>query len=117
VLFRQARRHGVQRLMVNHPMLAFLHWNPESADALRGLGAHLELGVLPDLLNDAGHSCLGLAAAYPASLLVFGGDLGHARHDPPAAAVPPWLHALERTVGPTRAAAIMTTQTRGLLLP
>ena len=35
VLFTEARRRGVQRLMVNHPMLAFLHWNPESADALR----------------------------------------------------------------------------------
>ena len=88
-----------------------------AAAALRDLGAHLELGVLPDILNDAGHSCLGLAATYPASLLVFGGDLGHARHDPPAAAVPPWLHALERAVGPARAAAVMTTQTRELLLP
>jgi hypothetical protein len=117
VLFTEARRRGVQRLMVNHPMLAFLHWNTESASALRGLGAHLELGVLPDMLNDAGHSCLGLAATYPASLLVFGGDLGHARYDPPAVAVAPWLHALERAAGPARAAAIMTSQTRQLLLP
>ena len=81
------------------------------------LGAYLELGILPDMLNDADHSCLALAAEYPASLLAFGGDLGHAEHDPPAVAVAPWLHALERAVGPARAAAIMTTQTRDLVLP
>ena len=117
VLFTEARRRGVQRLLVNHPMLAFLHWNEESAAALRDLGAYLELGVLPDILNGAGRSCLGLTGTYPASLLAFGGDLGHARHDPPAVAVAPWLRALERRVGPARAAAIMTAQTRGLLLP
>jgi hypothetical protein len=31
-------------------------------------------------------------------------------------AVAPWLHELEHRVGPARAAAIMTTQTRELLL-
>jgi Family of unknown function (DUF6282) len=114
VLFRQARRRGVARLLVNHPMMAFLGWNEQAADALRGLGAYLELGILPDLL-DAGRSCLELTQTYPASLLAFGGDLGHARHDPPAVAVAPWLRALEARVGPARAAAIMTGQTRGLL--
>ncbi len=114
VLFTQARRRGVRRLLVNHPMMAFLGWNQESAAALRELGAYLELGILPDLL-DAGRSCLGLTETYPASLLAFGGDLGHARHDPPAVAVAPWLRALERRVGPGRAAAIMTSQTRDLL--
>ena len=117
VLFTEARRRGVQRLLVNHPMMAFLGWNAESAGALRDLGAYLELGILPDLLGDAAHSSLGLTAGYPPSLLAFGGDLGHARHDPPAVAVAPWLHALERRVGPERAAAIMTAQTRNLLLP
>ena len=115
-LFTEARRRGVRRLLVNHPMMAFLHWNEESAGALRDLGVHLELGILPDLLGGAGRSCLSLTATYPASLLAFGGDLGHAHYDPPARAVAPWLHALERRVGPARAAAIMTTQTRGLLL-
>jgi hypothetical protein len=114
VLFTQARRRGVARLLVNHPMMAFLGWNEASATALRELGAHLELGILPDLL-DPGRSCLGLTESYPVSLLAFGGDLGHARHDPPAVAVAPWLRALEARVGPARAAAIMTTQTRGLL--
>jgi hypothetical protein len=114
VLFTQARRRGVARLLVNHPMMAFLGWNDASAAALRELGAYLELGILPDLL-DPGRSCLSLTENYPASLLAFGGDLGHARHDPPAVAVAPWLRALEERVGPARAAAVMTSQTRGLL--
>jgi len=114
VLFTQARRRGVARLLVNHPLMAFLGWNEEAAGALRELGAHLELGILPDLLDPA-RSCLALTGSYPASLLAFGGDLGHARHDPPAVAVAPWLRALEARVGAARAAAIMTTQTRGLL--
>ncbi len=116
-LFTEARHRGVRRLLVNHPMMAFLGWNDAAAAALRGLGAYLELGILPDLLGGPGRSSLVLADAYPGSLLAFGGDLGHAEHDPPAVAVAPWLHALERRVGPARAAAIMTTQTRELLLP
>ncbi|MGA8458774.1 MAG: DUF6282 family protein, partial [Streptosporangiaceae bacterium] len=101
-LFAEARRRGVARLLVNHPMMAFLGWNDDSARALRDLGAYLELGILPDILSDADHSCLGLADSYPASLLAFGGDLGHAAHDPPAVAVAPWLHALECRVGRAR---------------
>jgi hypothetical protein len=115
--FAEARRRGVQRLLVNHPMMAFLGWTGQAAAALRELGAYLELGILPDLLGGPGRSSIGLADSYPASLLAFGGDLGHAEHDPPAVAVAPWLQELERRVGPARAAAIMTTQTRGLLLP
>ena len=117
VLFRQAVRRGVRRLLVNHPMMAFLGWNAEAGQLLRELGAHLELGILPDLLGDEDHASLRLTATYPTSLLVFGGDLGHARHAPPSVAVPPWLHRLEHAVGPAAAAAIMTTQTKGLLLP
>ena len=117
VLFRQAHRRGVRRLLVNHPMMAFLGWNAEAAQVLAGLGAHLELGILPDLLGDEDHTSLRLTASYPTSLLVFGGDLGHARHAPPPVAVPPWLDRLEDAVGPVAAAAIMTTQTKGLLLP
>ncbi len=117
IAFTEARRRGVRRLLVNHPMMPFLGWNDASAAALRDLGAYLELGILPDILSGPERSCLGLAGSYPASLLAFGGDLGHAEHDPPAVAVAPWLRALERRVGPARAAAIMTTQTRELLLP
>ena len=111
------RRRGVRRLLVNHPMMAFLGWTGQAAAVLRDLGAHLELGILPDLLGGPGRSSIGLADSYPPSLLAFGGDLGHAEHDPPAVAVAPWLQELDRRVGPARAAAIMTTQTRNLLLP
>ncbi len=116
-LFTHARRRGVRRLLVNHPMMAFLHWNDAAAQALRDLDAHLELGILPDLLGDAEHASLTLTRSYPLSLLAFGGDLGHAHHDPPALAVAPWLRALEASVGAAAATAIMTTQTRDLLLP
>jgi Family of unknown function (DUF6282) len=115
VLFRAARAHGVQRLLVNHPKMAFLHWNDHAAQALHELDAHLELGILPDLLGDADHASLTLIGTYPRSLLVFGGDLGHAHHPTPADAVGPWLTELERRVGADTAATIMTTQTRSLL--
>jgi hypothetical protein len=116
VLFREAKRRGVRRLLVNHPKMAFLHWNDEASTALQALDAHLELGILPDLLGDAEHSSLTLTRAYPTSLLVFGGDLGHADHPPPATAVAPWLADLEKHFGTDTAVAIMTTQTRSLLL-
>ena len=116
VLFRAAREHGVQRLLVNHPKMAFLHWSAEAAQVLQALDANLELGILPDLLGDAEHASLTLTDEYPTTLLAFGGDLGHADHDPPAVAVAPWLHRLEARVGADTAAAIMTTQTRSLLL-
>ena len=116
VLFREAKRRGVQRLMVNHPKMAFLHWNDEASAALQELDAHLELGILPDLLGDADHASLTLTHSYPTSLLVFGGDLGPAHHEPPATAVAPWLHDLETHVGTDTAVAITTTQTRSLLL-
>lgn len=117
VVFREARRRGVRRLLVNHPLMAFLGFDAEAADLLRELGAHLELGVLPDLLGDAEHASLRLTRTYPASLLVFGGDLGHAGHPGPGDAVGPWLHRLAAVAGDDRARAIMTTQTRSLLLP
>jgi hypothetical protein len=116
VLFSEARRRGVQRLLVNHPKMAFLHWNDEASRALQAVDAHLELGILPDLLSEADHSSLTLSRSYPTSLLVFGADLGHADHPPPADAVAPWLHDLEQHVGTDTAIAIMTTQTRSLLL-
>jgi Family of unknown function (DUF6282) len=115
-LFTEARRRGVQRLLVNHPLMAFLRWNDDDAQTLAALDVHVELGILPDLLGDAEHASLNLTSTYPASLLVFGGDLGHARHAGPDTAVAPWLRELESRVGAERAAAIMTTQTRSLLL-
>jgi hypothetical protein len=115
--FAEARRRGVQRLMVNHPLMAFLHWNDEAAATLQALDVRLELGILPDLLGDTEHRSLNLTSTYPTSLLVFGGDLGHADHPSAATAVAPWLHDLQRRVGADRASAIMTIQTRSLVLP
>lgn len=116
-LFVEARKRGAQRLLVNHPLMAFLHWTDDDAQVLSALDVHVELGILPDLLGDADHASLNLTRSYPSSLLVFGGDLGHAHHPGPDTAVAPWLRELETHIGAERAAAIMTTQTRSLLLP
>jgi hypothetical protein len=116
-LFTEAHRRGVRRLLVNHPRMAFLGWDRQASEAVRGLDAHLELGILPDLLGDADHRSLGLLDEYPPSLLAFGGDLGHAAHPGPAQAVAPWLHDLAGRVGVPTAVSIMTTQTKALLLP
>ena len=119
-LFRAATARGVHRLLVNHPMMPFLGWHDDAAAELRRLGAHLELGILPDLLGPADRTSLELLDGYPHELLVFGGDLGHAHYPTPDSAVPRWP-APPRTAGRrghralhpdhqrTKAAAPMTT--------
>jgi Family of unknown function (DUF6282) len=116
-LFREAARRGVHRLLVNHPKMPFLGWHDDAATELRLLGAHLELGILPDLLGPADQTSLELLADYPHELLVFGGDLGHSHHPAPDAAVPEWLRGLEKRVGADTAHTILTTNGRKLLLP
>ncbi len=117
VVFAEARRRGVRRVMMNHPKMAFLHWADSIADELRALDVHLELGILPDLLGGPENSSLTLLDVYPAELLVFGGDLGHAEHETPAQIVASWLHDLERRAGARTAATIMSTTSQNLLLP
>jgi hypothetical protein len=117
IVFDEARRRGVRRLLVNHPKMAFLGWHSDAASALRALDAHLELGILPDLLGAPDQTSLHLVGGYPSELLVFGGDLGHAHHPTPAQAVPGWLAELERRAGTDAAIDIMTTNGRKLLLP
>jgi len=114
-LFTEATRRGVTRLLVNHPMMPFLGWHDQAAADLRGLGAHLELGILPDLLGPADHTSLELLDRYPHEFLVFGGDLGHAHYPTPAAAVPHWLQELEKRIGSDSAHSIMTENGRRLL--
>lgn len=117
LLFREATARGVRRLLVNHPKMPFLGWHDEAARELRTLGAHLELGILPDLLGPPEETSLELLDGYPHELLVFGGDLGHAHYPAPDTAVPTWLRGLERRVGVDTAHAILTTNGRKLLLP
>jgi len=59
-LFQVARARGVSRLLVNHPKMAFLGWHDQAAGELRRLGAHLELGILPDLLGRPDQASTGL---------------------------------------------------------
>ncbi len=114
-LFTEADHRGVTRMLVNHPMMPFLGWHDQAATDLRGLGAHLELGILPDLLGPADHTSLELLDRYPQELLVFGGDLGHAHYPTPAAAVPHWLLELEKRIGTDAARSIMISNGRRLL--
>ena len=117
-LFRAAAARGVHRLLVNHPKMPFLGWHDDAAAELRRLGAHLELGILPDLLGPADATSLELLDGYPHELLVFGGDLGHAHHPAPDTAVPQ-LAARPGDSGSARTprTPILTTNGRKLLLP
>ena len=116
VVFTEARRRGVERLLVNHPKMPFLHWSDPVGRTLQDLGAHLELGILPDLLGGPGHQSLELIDLYPTSLLAFGSDLGHAGHPAPADIMPSWLQALERLVGARDARRITSSGSHQLLV-
>ncbi|GAA1015108.1 hypothetical protein Aple_067930 [Acrocarpospora pleiomorpha] len=116
-LFTEARRRGVERLLVNHPKMVFLGWHEDASKKLRKLDARLELGILPDLLGSPEHTSLRLLEEYPHELLIFGGDLGHAHHPDMSEALPPWLAELEARAGASAARAIMTSQGRELILP
>ncbi|MFT4011264.1 MAG: DUF6282 family protein, partial [Nocardioidaceae bacterium] len=114
-LFAEASRRGVERLLVNHPMMAFLGWNEEARRLLLSVDARLELAILPDILGGAAHSSMSLLEQYPHELLVFGADLGHAHYPSPAQAIPTWLRDLERRAGEDAAKAIVSTNGRTLL--
>jgi hypothetical protein len=97
-VFRTARARGVQRFLVNHPLLPFLGWRDEHVGQLAELGAYLEVGVLADLLlgSSGPTATTQLAAAYPAALLVFGSDLGHRNYPDVLPGVQDWLAATAR---------------------
>lgn len=116
-VFRVARARGVRRLLVNHPLLQFLGWRPEHVDALIKLGAHVEVGVLADLLDgDAEETATTrLARAYPQSLLVFGSDLGHVHYPDVQPGVGDWLDRAERVLGAATLDRITTLNGKELL--
>ena len=97
-----ARRRGVQRLLVNHPGMGFLGWRDEHIQQLQKLDAHLEIGVLADILaSDAGPRTEDLVANYPHELLVFGSDLGHRDYPPIAEGIRDWVERLDPILGDT----------------
>lgn len=114
VLFRAAKAAGVTRMLLNHPKMPFLEWEDDAVPELRELGVVLELGILPDILTD-GPGSTTLGEVYPAEMLAFGGDLGHAHYPTMQQALPGWLADLERRVGETDAELIMTTVGRRLV--
>lgn len=118
ILFSEAKRHGVRRMLVNHPMMTFLGWDEVVSRALRKLGVYLEMGILPDLLQPSDNrSCLQLLATYPNDLLVFGSDLGHAHYPTLASALPRWLDELFSLSSSERASKIMSQNGLDLLEP
>jgi hypothetical protein len=120
VAFAAARARGVRRLVVTHPLLAFLGWRPDHCDALRALGAHLEVGVLADLLAGPPEDLTAttrLAATYPPELLVFGSDLGHRSYPDIEPGVNGWVRRACPVLGERHLEALMTTTGRELLTP
>jgi hypothetical protein len=116
VAFRAARALGVRRFLVNHPLMPFLGWRDDHATSLSELGAYLELGILGDLIAGTQPTPTErLARAYPAELLAFGSDLGHADHPTFSDGIDQWLPELIRVVGETTATRIMTVSGRELL--
>ena len=65
-LFGEAAKRGINRLLVNHPKMPFLGWHDAAAADLQRLGAHLELGILPDLLGPADRTSVGAGRRIPA---------------------------------------------------
>lgn len=77
VVFGEARRRGLRRFIVNHPLLDFLRWTPGFAAELARMEARVEVGVLIDHLAGSVRAGTGrLLEDYPSDLFVFGSDLG-----------------------------------------
>jgi hypothetical protein len=120
VVFTEARRRGVRRLMVNHPLLPFLGWRDEHVEQLRALDAWLEVGVLADLLcaeaDDDGPSATEqLATHYPLELLVFGSDLGHTAYPTLEEGLTTWFRRTAGALGESAVGSLMTKSGRELV--
>ncbi len=111
-----ARRRGVERLMVNHPGMAFLNWRDDHLEQFRALDAHLEIGVLADILaSEAGPRTEDLVASYPHELLVFGSDLGHRDYPPIAEGIRTWVERLDPILGDTGLEMVARTSAEAML--
>lgn len=118
VLFTEAKRRGVRRMLINHPLMPFLGWDRPCSESLRKLGVFLELGILPDLLQQSeARSSLQLLKTYPTEQLVFGSDLGHADYPTLEEALPRWLDKLFAMAGSASAHLIMSQNGLALLSP
>ncbi|HEV7192263.1 MAG TPA: DUF6282 family protein [Jatrophihabitantaceae bacterium] len=115
--FRVAKARGVQRFLVNHPLMPFLGWRAEHVDELVALGAYIEVGVLADLLGgtDGETPTQRLATQYPASLIVFGSDLGHQHYPDVVPGITDWLDTTASTVTDGALDRITTTNGKELL--
>lgn len=118
-VFRVARSRGVRRLLVNHPMMAFLGWRDEHVEQLLELGVHIEVGVLADHLGDEGEETptVRLARIYPRELLVFGSDLGHRLYPEVIPGITTWLEQTAKAVGAPTLEHITCITGLGLLEP
>ena len=114
-MFTAARSHGVQRFLVNHPMMDFLGWRDEHADALAQLDARIEVGVLADILTAPGRGTEHLATCYPRELLVFGSDLGHAHYPTVQEGLAEWTQRLLPVLGEDALTDVMTRNGKELL--
>jgi len=100
VLFEAAKRRGVRRFLVNHPLLPYLGWDPDAAAALRKLEARVEIGVLADQIAGSVQDGTGrLAAEYPPELLVFGSDLGFTGYPTLTAGYEAWTAGAAKVLG------------------
>lgn len=116
VLFTEARRLGVQRLLVNHPLLPFQQWDDELVPQFAKLDAHLELGILADIVQPpGGRLSKELTHTYSNSLLVFGSDLGHANYPTLGESLGPWVDDLSNCMGEAPALDVLQTNGRTLL--
>ncbi len=117
-MFTQARRRGVTRFLVNHPLLSHLGWREEHFGALADLGAYIEVGVLADDVETGvtGHTATSvIAARYPETLLIFGSDLGHQSFPDARPGIPDWIRETEPLLGAARLERIMIDNGRELL--
>jgi hypothetical protein len=116
-VFRVARQRGVQRLLVNHPLLPFLGWRSDHVAELIQLGAYVELGVLADLLVATGteSATSRLASVFPASLLVFGSDLGHRQYPDVIPGVADWIDSAGAVLPPETVDRMTTVNGKELL--